>query len=183
MAKFEEMSQAAKEEEAKKAQFLKKKATLKKMTPFHNKKDLLKKSQNLIKKMCSNKNIAKAVSKELLKKLSRESLNKRSRESCIYHDNKKSGNYLKKSISKLNLNKIREEEKKTEMQNYLISHVLFDGQEEVSCKDKEDLEEDLYFETYKSEMEKYLSLFDDNETKKKPKSKNKQNNKNKGLFT
>ena len=69
------------------------------------------------------------------------------------------------------------------MQNYLISHVLFDGQEDVHVNNKtgshlpdvdeereareESAAEDRFFETYKQEMEKYFSCFEDEKRVKK----------------
>ena len=60
-----------------------------------------------------------------------------------------------------------EQPSQQDMQNYLISHVLFDGTEDVQAEDKnavtkqpeeeEDLE-DKMFESYKEEMEKYLNF-------------------------
>ena len=86
---------------------------------------------------------------------------------------------------------------KKSMQNYLISHVLFDGKEDVLVSNKtgsqrhlagvaeeegqqqqlqqqpQDDGEDKFFEAYKQEMERYLSCFSDNggnKTKKKKKA-------------
>ena len=81
---------------------------------------------------------------------------------------------------------------KKDMQSYLISHVLFDGKEEVQvnkhqlqdvdeeqnaeveirAKNIQEESEDRLFEAYKQEMEKYLSCFgDDSAADKKKKRK------------
>ncbi|XP_040563401.2 uncharacterized protein [Lepeophtheirus salmonis] len=56
---------------------------------------------------------------------------------------------------------------KKDMQNYLISQVLFDGVEDVETREKspeKEVENNTFFENYKAEMEKYLALFDDKGT-------------------
>ena len=86
---------------------------------------------------------------------------------------------------------------KNDMQSYLISHVLFDGKEdvhltkhgkgsqrhlagvdeelpaqEIVISSPKEESEDRMFEAYKQEMEKYLSCFTDDSDKKRKTAKN-----------
>merc|ERR1712029_681498 len=136
------------------------------------------------------KNLLKAVSKELLKVVSRESLCRKSNTSLKRSkDNLRMSRDLLRSKSKGKLSKenlmspgnqitaLTEQPTKKDMQNYLISHVLFDGKEDVQTQDTRQEEEDMedrMFEAYKKEMEKYLDFIgEDSKDYKKKKTKKK----------
>ena len=149
------------------------------------------------------KNLVKAVSKEILRMVSKESLTRKSNLNI-----KRSKDALRTSLellrtkSKGQLSKdnllspgnhhtaIAEQPSRKDMQNYLVSHLLFDGKEDVQTEqskrmskqrlmkkeedEKKAQQEERAFELYKQEMEKYLDFIgEDGNASKKTKKKKK----------
>lgn len=152
------------------------------------------------------KKLIKAVSKEILKVMSRENLKKSNCSLKRSRDNLRGSRDLLRTRSKGKLSKeallspgnqctsLTDQPTKKDMQNYLISHVLFDGSEDVQSEqnkrmskqqlsrveenekaEEEDREEKM-FELYKQEMERYLDFIgQDAKDYKKKKTKKKVN--------
>ena len=144
----EEMKRASAEQRRQKQQEIAEKIAAKQKKKLMNKMAKVMSKETLTVKQ--SKQMIKAVSKELLRMLSNEQLKKHSTNS-LHRSNSKmklnsSTQKLKRSLSKVNL---RDTSKRTsskedklgansqskatckDMQNYLISHVLFDGKENV----------------------------------------------------
>ena len=190
LQRFEELNKQAEEKE--KALEAARRSNTKKKVWKKKSREVLKLSrlrlaQALSKEKISTpegkKNFIKAVSKEILKVLSRESLTRKSNASLkrskdnlrmsrdLLLRSKSKGKIISSKenmMSQCNqMTAMLEQPSQQDMQNYLISHVLFDGTEDVQAEDKnavtkqpeeeEDLEEKM-FESYKEEMEKYLNF-------------------------
>jgi hypothetical protein len=214
LQRFEEINQQAQaKEEALKAARL---ANAKKKVWKRKSKEVLRMSRLMLAQALSKerlatpegRNIVKAVSKEILRIISKESLHRTSNSSLRRSKDRLSGSKdVIRTKSKCNISKenlmshgnqvtaLTDQPSKNDMQNYLISHVLFDGKEDVQSapqngtrnisrqqltnleeeaqEDEED-REDRVFELYKQEMNKYLECFEqDSKGGKKKKSSKK----------
>ena len=202
LMRFESMSESTKaEEEAKRVELEeRRKRALAKREQQEKRAQELKEQQEKMKEKLMAR-VSKAMSKEylsvkqsneMIKVISKELLRVVSRDKV----GKKSNTSLRRSHSKMNLRgsvkgslDMSSQNQKTakssqptskDMKNYLISHVLFDGKEDVQTVDRpsnenldqveeedyvdipdpeEEIEQrDRMFEAYKEEMEKYLSV-------------------------
>ena len=201
LSKQEELKQKALEEA--RLRNAKKKAWKKKS------KDVLRMSRLMVAQALSKdklstnegKSLIKAVSREILRMVSKDNLNKRSNSSLkrsrdVFHGSKD----IMKTKSKCNMSKDNllspgnyitsktDKPSNKDMKNYLISHVLFDGKEDVQTeKTKSTLrlqaeaeakrieaeKEAKRFESYKREMEKYLDFIGESEKETGTKTKKK----------